>query len=63
MERKQHVPQTEEELLLAIKFLIYFAVAATACKSKMRAVVGLNVAFRKTGGYLKDEISEFFHFA
>lgn len=54
--------QMEEELLLAIKFLIYFVVATTACKSKMQAVAGLDVAFQKTGGYLKDDISEFFRF-
>lgn len=59
MQRKQ----IDEELLLAIKFLIYFAVATTACKSKMQATAGLDVAFRKTGGYLREEISEFFHFA
>lgn len=56
MQRKQ----IDEELLLAIKFLIYFTVAATACKSKMQAVAGLDIAFRKTGDYLREEISEFF---
>lgn len=59
MQRKQ----IDEELLLAIKFLIYFTVAATACKSKMQAAAGLDVAFQKTGGYLEDEISDFFEFA
>lgn len=52
-----------EELLKAVKFLIYFQVSATACKSKMQAIVGLKTAFRKTNGYLKKEISEFFNYA
>ena len=52
-----------EELLQAVKFLIYFQVAVTACKSKMQTIVGLKTAFRKTEGYLKKEISEFFDYA
>lgn len=52
-----------EELLQAVKFLIYFQVAVTAYKSKMQTIVGLKTAFRKTGGYLKKEISEFFDYA
>ena len=49
-----------EELLQAVKFLIYFQVATTACKSKMYTITGLKIAFNKTDGYLKKEISKFF---
>ena len=49
-----------EELLRAVKFLIYFQVAVTACKSKMYTMTGLKIAFNKTDGYLKEEISKFF---
>lgn len=52
-----------EELLTAIKFLIYFEIGKTAFKSKMQALVGLKIAFRKTNGYMQSEISEIFYFA
>lgn len=51
-----------EELLLAVRFLIYFMVSVIACKSKFHAIAALDVAFEATDGYLKKELKEIFHF-
>ncbi|MCI8704206.1 MAG: hypothetical protein HFE60_07980 [Anaerotignum sp.] len=52
----------EEELLLAVKFLIYFAVSVVARKSRIDVIVGLNMAFDATDGYLKEEMKQKFPF-
>lgn len=62
METQKGRPCVEEELLLAVKFLIYFAVSVVARKSRIDVIVGLNMAFDATDGYLKEEMKQKFPF-
>ena len=53
---------TEEETLLAVKFLIYFAVEYANCvgREEFRTKMALRKAFEMTDGYLEDEIKKAF---
>lgn len=53
---------TEEETLLAVKFLIYFAVEYAGCvgREEFRTKMALQKAFEMTGGYLEDEMKKAF---
>lgn len=52
----------EEETLLAVKFLIYFAVEYAGCvgMEEFRTKMALQKAFEMTGGYLEDEMKKAF---
>lgn len=62
MEERREMTGMEDELLLAVRFLIYFMVSVIARKSKFDAIVGLDKAIQATGGYLEKEMKEMFPF-
>lgn len=53
---------TEEETLLAVKFLIYFVVEYAGCVGRegFRTKMALRKAFKMTDGYLEDEMKKAF---